>query len=85
MGDDLGAIQRGRTFADAKCTACHAVSGRAPGLTARAPAFTIIAGRYTVSSLERELDAIAEVGHYETPALMTSPEDRAAVVAYMPA
>jgi cytochrome c553 len=82
-GQDLSAIGRGRAYAERECGHCHAVSPTADSRDPAAPTFASIRLRYTGPSLERELQAIEEVGHYHMPARATLPGDRRDLIAYI--
>lgn len=58
------AVRRGANFAQANCASCHALGADADSPDPSAPAFLRIRRNYTRLSLERELRAIPEVGHY---------------------
>lgn len=65
--EPLGDAGRGRTFAEAQCSACHAVNGAGPSPKATAPPFAGVAAKYANLRLDWELEAISQVGHYAMP------------------
>jgi mono/diheme cytochrome c family protein len=70
------AVERGRAFAQLRCSGCHATTlDEKPGSSA--PRFRDIRLRHTAISLERRLASIVEQGHYEMPRMdFTSQEAR---------
>ena len=59
------AAARGRAAAERQCAQCHAIGAAGESPRASAPPFRQIRMRYAGVSLERELEAITQVGHYE--------------------
>ena len=84
-GADLSAIGRGRAYAERECARCHAITGIGDSPNPAAPNFGSIRLRYVGPALERELEAIAEVGHYAMPPLRTESSDRRDLIAYIEA
>jgi mono/diheme cytochrome c family protein len=76
-------VSRGEAYAQSVCAACHGVGRGQVSARAGAPIFREIARRYTPSGLERELEAIAEVGHYDMPRIRIAPADRADLIVYV--
>jgi cytochrome c len=83
IGQDLSAVGRGRSFAEVQCATCHAVGRGGDSPKPSAPPFGTIRLRYNELSLERELQAIGEVGHYGMPVLRIEPADRRDLIAYI--
>lgn len=81
--EDLSAPRRGRVFADRECGRCHQVGRAGESPYPGAPTFSSIRMRYTGPALERELQAIEDVGHFRMPALSTVPADRRDLIAYI--
>ncbi|KQY92249.1 hypothetical protein ASD21_12530 [Caulobacter sp. Root1455] len=79
----LGEVGRGRTLAQARCAACHAISGTGPSRDPQAPPFTQVARRYADQRLDWELEAISQVGHYAMPAKALSPSEMRDLDAYV--
>ena len=75
-------IERGEDHFRKVCAACHG-QGTRPSPNPAAPPVERIARRYSATGLGRELEAIAEVGHYGMPVLRISPRDRRDVVAFV--
>lgn len=84
-GADLSSIGRGRAYAERECARCHAITGIGESPNPAAPNFGSIRLRYVGPALERELEAIANVGHYAMPPLRTEPADRRDLIAYIEA
>jgi cytochrome c len=81
--DGLGdAADRGMRFAQARCSACHAVEASGTSPNRRAPPFTVVATRYGQRSLERKLAEIQETGHYDMPALVVHSDEAADLASY---
>jgi len=76
-------VTLGRSFAELRCAVCHATGVSGESRNVRAPPFGLIRLRYNELSLERELRAIAEVGHYGMPPLQTDESERRALIAYI--
>lgn len=82
-GDGLGdPADRGLRFAQARCSACHAVEAGGVSPDRRAPPFTVVATRYGQRSLERKLAEIQETGHYDMPALVVHSDEAADLASY---
>lgn len=59
-------VSRGRAIAERACMSCHMIAqGRGGRVSGVAPPFSDIGRRYDPISLERELEAIGRVGHYQ--------------------
>ena len=78
-----GSMDRGRALAREKCAACHTIAGRAASPNPRAPAFAVVGKRYSRQGLDRELQAINDVGHYEMPTTPLSPAERDSLAVYI--
>jgi len=76
-------IGRGESVARNVCAACHAVRPGQASARSGAPTFMTISRRYTPRGLDRELDAIAEVGHYGMPVIRITPNDQRDLIAYI--
>lgn len=76
-------IGRGESIARNVCAACHGVRPGHASSRPGAPNFVAISRRYTPRGLARELDAIAEVGHYGMPVIRITPDDQRDLVAYV--
>ena len=77
------AAERGLSYARNNCAGCHeiGVSGASP--RALTPAFGQIRNRFSAPGLEREIEAIGTVGHYDMKPIQVEPSDRRDVVAYI--
>jgi cytochrome c len=82
-GEDVAAVSRGYNFAQARCAACHAVTGPGPSPRADAPPFRELVNRYPPDGLEWELEASSLVGHYGMPIVATQASERRDLVAYI--
>ncbi len=80
---DLSAPGRGRDFARTECSGCHAIGATGVSPRAGAPNFGTIRMRHNELSLERELQAIEEVGHYSMPPMPISRSGREDLKAYI--
>jgi mono/diheme cytochrome c family protein len=76
-------IGRGESVARNVCAACHAVRPGQASARSGAPTFMTISRRYTPRGLDRELDAIAEVGHYGMPVIRITPNDQRDLITYI--
>lgn len=88
IGEEWGAhdtalMGHGRSVAREKCAGCHTVSGARPSPNPRAPSFADISRRYSRSGLDREFEAISEVGHYAMPTTPLTPAERESLAAYI--
>jgi mono/diheme cytochrome c family protein len=75
--------REGGVIAQAKCAACHTISGATASPLARTPTFAQIHKRHGQRGLLWELEAINEVGHYEMPATPLSASEMRSLVAYI--
>lgn len=80
---DDQAAARGLNFARQNCASCHEIGFEGASPRALAPAFGQIRGRFSATGLERELEAVASVGHYDMKPVPIDPSDRRDVVAYI--
>ena len=72
---------RGQLLAEAKCGACHTLSGKArPG---EAPSFTTLAESYRAHSLRARLTEIDETGHFNMPPLRLGDADVEDIAAWL--
>jgi len=76
-------MRRGLTVAEVYCAECHAIGRTGASPRATAPAFGDIQNRYGRLGLEREMEAIGEVGHYEMRPVQIDPADQRDLVAYI--
>jgi len=76
-------LDRGRALAQEKCAACHTISGNADSPNPKAPPFAQIGARYSEAGLDRELEVIAQMGHYSMPPTPLSKADRDSLAAYI--
>jgi cytochrome c len=83
LNPGAAAEARGLSYAQVNCEGCHALGNRGPSPRATAPTFGQISTRYSSLSLERELIAINEVGHYEMRPIDIETSDIQDLVAYI--
>jgi cytochrome c len=81
--DEDAAAHRGYNYARDNCAGCHQVGYEGVSPDPHAPAFGQIHRSFSRTGLERELDAISEVGHFTMKARPISPADRSDVAAYI--
>jgi len=74
---------QGRTIAEERCASCHVLTAQSAEHSSGAPSFGDIAVRYSPASLDRELQAISEVGHYDMPVTSMSPSERERLIAFI--
>lgn len=77
------AADRGYKVAARECSSCHAIGRVGESPRPSAPPFREIRRRYNEISLNREFEAISEVGHYEMPAKPISKSDGEDLIAYI--
>jgi mono/diheme cytochrome c family protein len=77
------AAARGKAFAKANCAACHAIGATGDSPMPRATPFRQLGSRYDARRLEREFEAISEVGHYEMPSHGIAPGARQDLAAFI--
>ena len=75
--------ERGHLVAARDCARCHAIEPAGVSPRPTAPPFRDIRRRYNEISLQREFDAIRDVGHYEMPPTPISPADARDLAAYI--
>lgn len=77
------AVVRGHVVAQRECAGCHAIEKSGASLNPAAPPFRDIRVRYNETSLQREFEAIREVGHYEMPPKPIPLADGRDLIAYI--
>ena len=81
LGPDA-VVERGRVFAEQRCSGCHAITlDESPG--ASGPRFRDIQRRHNGLSLERRLAEITQHGHFEMPPVAFSAQQARDVAAYI--
>lgn len=81
--DEDAARRRGFNYAQDNCAGCHEIGYQGASKNPQAPAFGQIQKTYSRTGLERELDAVSEVGHFGMPPKPVSPTDRADLATYI--
>jgi mono/diheme cytochrome c family protein len=76
-------VARGRMVAASRCERCHAIEQSDKSARPTAPPFKVIALRYGPDELQRELQTITEVGHFEMPPTLIELAERRDLVAYI--
>jgi len=76
-------IEAGRSLAEQKCSACHAVGPGGHGGVPEAPAFRTLSQKYAGSSLKEVLTEGIAAGHPSMPGWIFSPEEASALLAYV--
>jgi len=74
---------RGQAILQASCSNCHAIGRTGASKHKQAPPFRDVAKRYPPQSLEEALGEGLITGHPDMPEFVFSPEDIAAIVAYL--
>ena len=77
------AADRGYKVAARECAGCHAIERTGESPRPGAPPFRDIRRHYNEISLEREFQAIREVGHYAMPPKPISQGDGRDLIAYI--
>jgi mono/diheme cytochrome c family protein len=77
------AAERGYRVAARECAGCHSIDRQRDSPRPGAPPFRDIRHRYNEISLEREFQAIREVGHYAMPPKPISLADGRDISAYI--
>jgi cytochrome c len=77
------AAERGHRVAARDCAGCHAIENVGNSPRPGAPPFRDIRRRYNEISMQREFEAIREVGHYEMPPTPISLSDGRDLTAYI--
>jgi mono/diheme cytochrome c family protein len=83
FGKASAAEERGYKVAARECAGCHAIEKAGESPRPGAPPFRDIRRRYNEISLEREFQAIREVGHYAMPPKPISQADSRDLIAYI--
>lgn len=73
----------GHALAQSHCVACHAVGVDDRSANADAPPLRTLSARYDVSTLQEALAEGITVGHPAMPELQFSPDEVAALIAYL--
>jgi mono/diheme cytochrome c family protein len=76
-------IERGAEVAQRRCAACHGVALEAASPSRDAPLFRVLSRLYSARDLERKLSDIAQVGHFEMPAVTIGEDEIEDVSAYI--
>ncbi len=76
-------IAEGRHALESRCSRCHAIGPDGMSQHAEAPPFRDIVKRYPPESLEESLAEGITSGHPDMPEFILSPDEIAAVVAYL--
>jgi mono/diheme cytochrome c family protein len=77
------AEQRGRAFALANCSRCHAIDKASPSPLAIAPPFRVLHERYPVETLEEALGEGIVTGHPSMPEFKLDPDQVGDFIAYL--
>jgi len=77
------AEQRGRTFAQANCSPCHAIDKVSPSPLKLAPPFRTLHERYPVETLEEALGEGIVTGHPNMPEFRFEPDQIGDFIAYL--
>jgi mono/diheme cytochrome c family protein len=77
------AAERGYRVAARDCSGCHSIEKLSDSPRSSAPPFRDIRRRYNEISMQREFEAIREVGHYEMPPTPISLSDGRDITAYI--
>lgn len=76
-------VEMGRSFAEARCSSCHAVKAGQESPRAAAPTFVELNRRYVATTLQRKLAEMNETEHSEMPPLRVHWDEIEALMAYM--
>jgi cytochrome c len=77
------AEQRGRTFAQANCSKCHAIDKVSPSPLPIAPPFRTLHRRYPVETLEEALGEGIVTGHPNMPEFKLAPDQVGDFIAFL--
>ena len=77
------AEQRGRTFAQANCSNCHAIDKVSPSPLPIAPPFRDLHRRYAVETLEEALGEGIVTGHPNMPEFKLAPDQVRNFIAFL--
>lgn len=80
---DAALLEKGRHALETRCARCHAIGAEGASPHASAPPFREVVKRYPPESLEEALGEGIMSGHPDMPEYILSPEEIAAVVAYL--
>lgn len=76
-------VEIGRSIAQTRCAACHAVDASMDSPRSAAPPFVVLRDRYVATSLQRKLQAMVDTEHSEMPPLRMHSDEIEALYAYM--
>lgn len=76
-------VEMGRSFAETRCSSCHAVKAGQESPRAGAPTFVELNRRYVATTLQRKLADMIETEHSEMPPLRVHWDEIEALMAYM--
>jgi len=77
------ALERGHTFVDANCSACHAVGPTGQSPLPSAPPFRELGQLYPVENIAEALAEGIITGHAEMPQFVLEPTEIADVILYL--
>lgn len=80
---DAALLEQGRHALETRCARCHAIGAQGTSPHASAPPFREVIKRYPPESLEEALGEGIMSGHPDMPEYILSPEEIAAVIAYL--
>lgn len=80
---DEALLEKGRHALETRCARCHAIGAQGTSPHASAPPFREVVKRYPPESLEEALGEGIMSGHPDMPEYILSPEEIAAVIAYL--
>ena len=80
---DFEQIMHGKELVEANCSKCHGVSLKDKSSHDKAPVFRSLAKRYPIEALEEAFAEGIYTGHPDMPEFSATPEQVAAIVAYI--
>lgn len=83
FADEQQAILHGKALVVENCSGCHAVGDRDKSPNPKSPPFRTLSLRYPLDALEEAFVEGIDTGHPEMPRFIASPEQIAAIIAYI--
>jgi mono/diheme cytochrome c family protein len=83
IADEQASIMRGKALVTENCSGCHAIGFNDKSPNPKSPPFRTLSQRYPLDALEEAFVEGIDTGHPEMPRFVATPDQIAAVIAYI--